>query len=384
MGNTLTLAYNKLQYMTAKNLSDPEADNYAKQQAAQAKQDAEAKKRKIEAAKNASEAEQQKKEAQEAALELQKRSQFSSVSENMAKASDGIIKVFISIALIAIILYGGYISANKAIGYSISFRLVSFLYGCLCFFYVIPQKLIDIYYYKNKFHHYAFLPLSTHVPIGNVERFFIGAFCYTEDDISRAAKEEVRRLYESGFNKSLKAVAETVTAVGAIAGAAVAANSNNPTKPASSSNKTSNDPKPLEPSPGNTVIPEVKPQVNNHAAPEVKPQVNKDAAPEVKPQVNNHAAPEVKPQVNKDAAPEVKPQVNKDAAPEAKSDTKLDAKPDAKPDAKSDETPVATPVVTPKSTPPPTPPASPQIKPTEVSGPPQLLRALYPPRHVRR
>jgi len=360
MGNTLTLAYNKLQYMTAKNLSDPEADNYAKQQAAQAKQDAEAKKRKIEAAKNASEAEQQKKEAQEAALELQKRSQFSSVSENMAKASDGIIKVFISIALIAIILYGGYISANKAIGYSISFRLVSFLYGCLCFFYVIPQKLIDIYYYKNKFHHYAFLPLSTHVPIGNVERFFIGAFCYTEDDISRAAKEEVRRLYESGFNKSLKAVAETVTAVGAIAGAAVAANSNNPTKPASSSNKTSNDPKPLEPSPGNTVIPEVKPQVNNHAAPEVKPQVNKDAAPEVKPQVN------------------------KDAAPEAKSDTKLDAKPDAKPDAKSDETPVATPVVTPKSTPPPTPPASPQIKPTEVSGPPQLLRALYPPRHVRR
>ena len=380
MGNTLTLAYNKLQYMTAKNLSDPEADNYAKQQAAQAKQDAEAKKRKIEAAKNASEAEQQKKEAQEAALELQKRSQFSSVSENMAKASDGIIKVFISIALIAIILYGGYISANKAIGYSISFRLVSFLYGCLCFFYVIPQKLIDIYYYKNKFHHYAFLPLSTHVPIGNVERFFIGAFCYTEDDISRAAKEEVRRLYESGFNKSLKAVAETVTAVGAIAGAAVAANSNNPTKPANSSNKSSNVPKPLEPSPGNTAIPEVKPDT----APEVKPQVNKDAAPEVKPEAKPEAKPEVKPDVKSDAATDVKP----DAAAEVKPDVKLDAAPDAAPVVTPKETPVATPketpVVTPKSTPPPTPPASPQIKPTEVSGPPQPLRAQYPPLHVRR
>ena len=72
MGNTLTLAYNKVQYMVAKNLSDPEADNYAKQQAAQAKQDAEAKKREAEAAKSVSEAEKKKRKEQEAAIELQK------------------------------------------------------------------------------------------------------------------------------------------------------------------------------------------------------------------------------------------------------------------------------------------------------------------------
>ena len=331
MGNTLTLAYNKVQYMIAKNLSDPEADNYAKQQAAEAKQYAEAKKRKVEAAKNATEAEQQKKEEQEAALELQKRSQFSSVGDNVANILNGVLKVFSSLLLISLILYGGYISANKAIGYNIPFRLLSFLYGCIFFIFVIPKMFFDIYYNNIKYHHYAFLPLTTHVPSGNFENFFIGAFCYTENDTSRAAKEEVRQLYEKGFKNSLKAVADVVTAVGAVAGAVVAANSNDPTKPTNSSNKSSNDPKPLEATPAK---PEAKPA-------EAKP----DATPaEAKPAEAKPAAPPAAPPV---APPPAPPAIK---APEAKPEDILS---------------------TPGQTPGQTPPASPKIQAKEPSGSPQ-------------
>ena len=347
MGNTLTLAYNKVQYMIAKNLSDPEADNYAKQQAAQAKQDAEAKKRKVEAAKNATEAEQQKKEEQEAALELQKRSQFSSVGDNVANILNGVLKVFSSLLLISLILYGGYISANKAIGYNIPFRLLSFLYGCIFFIFVIPKMFFDIYYNNIKYHHYAFLPLTTHVPSGNFENFFIGAFCYTENDTSRAAKEEVRQLYEKGFKNSLKAVADVVTAVGAVAGAVVAANSNDPTKPTNSSNKTSNDPKPLEASPAK---PEAKPETKP-AAPEAKP----EAKPETKP-----AAPPAAPPAAKPAAPPAA----KPAAPPA-------AKPAAPPAIKAPEAKPEDIQSTPGQTPGQTPPASPKIQAKEPSGSPQ-------------
>jgi len=343
MGNTLTLAYNKVQYMIAKNLSDPEADNYAKQQAAQAEQDAEAKKRKVEAAKNASEAEQQKKEQQEAALELQKRSQFSSVGDNVANILNGVLKVFSSLLLISLILYGGYVSANKAIGYNIPFRLLNFVYGSIFFFFVIPKMFFDIYYNNIKYHHYAFLPLTTHVPSGNFENFFIGAFCYTENDTSKAAKEEVRQLYEKGFKNSLKAVAEVVTAVGAVAGAVVAANSNDPTKPANSSNKTSNDPKPLEATPA-------KPE----AKPDAKP-AEKSVAPPPAP------AAEVKPPASPPAAPPaIKTPEAKPVAPPA-----IKA-----PEAKPQDIP-STPGQTPGQTPGPTPPPSPKIEVKGPSGSPQ-------------
>ena len=65
-----------------------------------------------------------------------------------------------------------------------------------------PKMFFDIYYNNIKYHHYAFLPLTTHVPSGNFENLFIGAFCYTENDTSRAAKEEVRQLYEKGFKNN--------------------------------------------------------------------------------------------------------------------------------------------------------------------------------------
>ena len=128
MGNTLTLAYNKVQYMIAKNLSDPEADNYAKQQAAQAEQDAEAKKRKVEAAKNASEAEQQKKEQQEAAYMNMSHSereaykkilQEQRVSTTVKKAQDdemiGIGHILLIITIV-LAIFGGMFFGAVALG----------------------------------------------------------------------------------------------------------------------------------------------------------------------------------------------------------------------------------------------------------------------------
>lgn len=228
MGNTLTLAYNKVQYMVAKNLSDPEADNFAKQQAAQAAQDKVVADRKKAADAKNKKTEEQKKAENEAAMELQRKSQFSTPKDFAAKTSDKIIAVFKSLLFTAVALYGGYISSNKAIGYNVPFRLLSFLYGALLWFIVIPLALIDIYYRKKVLPNYAFLPLSTHVPSNKFENFFIGAFCYKEDAASIAAKAEVMSQYEEGFSNSLKAVVGAVAAASAGAAVAVAASAPRP------------------------------------------------------------------------------------------------------------------------------------------------------------
>jgi hypothetical protein len=223
MGNTLTLAYNKVQYMVAKNLSDPEADNFAKQQAAQAAQDKVVADRKKAADAKNKKTEEQKKAENEAAMELQRKSQFSTPKDFAAKVSDKVIAVFKSLLFIALSLYGGYISSNKAIGYNVPFRLLSFIYGSLLWFIVIPLALIDIYYRKKVLPNYAFLPLSTHVPSNKFENFFIGAFCYKEDAASIAAKAEVMSQYESAFS-GVKATAAVATAAvaAAVVGASVA------------------------------------------------------------------------------------------------------------------------------------------------------------------
>ena len=79
MGNTLSLAYNKIKYSIDKELRDPEADAYAKQQALQAEQDKAVADRKAAAAAKASvdakEAEEKKLEDEEKA----RKSKFSPV-----------------------------------------------------------------------------------------------------------------------------------------------------------------------------------------------------------------------------------------------------------------------------------------------------------------
>ena len=323
MGNTLTLAYNKVQYMVAKNLSDPEADNFAKQQAAQAAQDKlVADRKKAEDAKK-SLTEEQKKAENEAAMELQRKSQFSTPKDFAAKASDKVIAVFKSLLFIALSLYGGYISSNKAIGYNIPFRLLSFLYGSLLWFIVIPLALIDIYYRKKVLPNYAFLPLSTHVPSNKFENFFIGAFCYKEDAASKAARQLVMSQYESGFT----GVKTAAVATAAVATAVVAASSiNSKSQPAPSA-------------PGTPV-----------ASPTATPTPSAPGTPVASPA----ATPATKPPGTPPATPASKPPGTPPAMPAS---------------TKPPGTPPAKPATKPPGTPPGTPPAIPAAKPAVGSKP---------------
>jgi hypothetical protein len=198
MGNTLTLVVNKIQYEADKYLKDPEADNHAKQLAAQKIQDEAKAKRKALLSKSKEELEEKAIKDKAEAEELASRSQFSSPQTFLAKASKAIITTFFSFLLIGIMLYAGKLEANKAIGYSPPMRIVSFIYGALFFFIVIPKSLYDIYWLKKKIPDYAALPIWNYVPNGFVEQVFFGLFSYIEDGDMKAAREEITRLYSQG------------------------------------------------------------------------------------------------------------------------------------------------------------------------------------------
>lgn len=200
MGNTLALAYNKVQYQLDSYLKDPEADNHARQLAAQAAQDKAAAERKAASdAESAADSEQAAAD-RKAALDLAARSKFSSPQTVISKIAKNTLNVFITLAIIALALYGGKIEANKAIGYNIPVRLFSFLYGAIFFFLVIPKSLYEIYWLQKPVPDYAPLPIWVYVPNGKVEQLFLGLFCYTEDNYSKAAREEVVKLYKGGLS----------------------------------------------------------------------------------------------------------------------------------------------------------------------------------------
>ena len=199
MGNTLTLAYNKVQYQLDAYLKDPEADNHAKQVAAQKAQDEAKEKRKALVSKSKSELDEKNKAAKAEAEELAKRSSFSSPQTIAAKIAKGILSTYISLILLGFILYAGKLEANKAIGYGVPMRIVSFIYGALFFFIVIPISLYDIYWLKKTIPDYAPLPIWNYVPDGWVEQLFLGAFSYVEDANSKVARERVAQLYSDGF-----------------------------------------------------------------------------------------------------------------------------------------------------------------------------------------
>jgi hypothetical protein len=114
----------------------------------------------------------------------------------------GIVKGFMSLILTLLILYGGHLAANEAIGYKIPFRILSFVYGCLFFFIEIPKMLIRRYWYEIKPAYYTYLPISTYEPMGDLEILFLGAFCYKEDNASQMARATVEALYKTAFEKS--------------------------------------------------------------------------------------------------------------------------------------------------------------------------------------
>jgi len=197
----VTSLYNKVQYLASNQLSDPNADAYARQQAEQAKQDAEAKKREEVAAAEKAKADAKKEEADAAAAELSARSKFDS-RKLITDTANGILTGLGSVILICFCLYGGHLAANQAIGYNAPFRVLSFLYGAIVFFYVIPRSLYKVYGKGETLPYYSFLPLSTYVPNGNLEGIVLGLFCYQENDETIAARKVVEELYAAAYNKS--------------------------------------------------------------------------------------------------------------------------------------------------------------------------------------
>jgi hypothetical protein len=199
--NLFTQIGNKIQYSISKWASDPEADAYAKEQAKQQEQDAETQKRINEAKEKGESSSEARAESDAKAKELAERSEFKPqrATSNIAA---GIIKGFMSLIFTLIVLYGGHLAANQAIGYKIPFRLLSFLYGCIFFFIEIPKMLIRRYWYQIKPPYYTYLPISTYVPNGDLEVLFLGGFCYKEDEASQMARATVETLYKTAFEKS--------------------------------------------------------------------------------------------------------------------------------------------------------------------------------------
>jgi len=197
----ITKLSNKINYHTSIALDDPDAEEHAKQQAIQQAQDKAVADRKLaedaDAAKQASDAEI----ASLNVKDLERRNKFN-VTRASGETASGILKIFGSLLLTAIMLYGGHLVANQAIGYNAPFRLLSFFYGSMFFFYHIPKGLYDKYINKKKLEFYSFLPLSTYHPTGDIEKFFLSPFCYSETQESQAARAVVESLYSTAFTKS--------------------------------------------------------------------------------------------------------------------------------------------------------------------------------------
>ena len=70
------------------------------------------------------------------------------------------------------------------------------------FFIQIPKMLISRYWYQIKPGYYTFLPISLYEPKGDLEVFFLGAFCYKEDTASQLARAAVETMYKTAFEKS--------------------------------------------------------------------------------------------------------------------------------------------------------------------------------------
>lgn len=192
---------NKIQYSIAQVVNDPKADEYARQQAIQARQDAEARARQDAANANASAAEKARIKAEADAKALSERSEFKP-QRATGNVAAGIIKGFMSFILTLVILYGGHLAMNEAIGYKIPFRILSFAYGCLFFFIEIPKMLIRRYAYQMKPPYYTYFPISTYEPNGDLEVLFLGGFCYKEDEASQMARATVETLYKTAFEKT--------------------------------------------------------------------------------------------------------------------------------------------------------------------------------------
>jgi hypothetical protein len=229
MGNTVSLAYKKFQYQLDEYLKDPEAENHAKQLKLQADQDAAVAKRKAKTTEEKEKADAEALEKKIAADALTARSRFSSPMTIISKIASSILSTFFSLIVIGIALYAGKLEANKAMGYSIPMRILSFIYGAVFFFFVIPKCLYEIYWLNKPIPDYAFLPLTTYMPVGNLEYLFFGPFSYIEDANIGSAHTEVMELYKKGFAKSTEVTSPTESNPGSPSSPAPATQTPKPT-----------------------------------------------------------------------------------------------------------------------------------------------------------
>lgn len=197
----LTSLSNKISYMVNTAVSDPKADAYAKDKAKQAEQDARVAKNKEKSDADAAAKAKAEQDAKDEAAKLSARSK-ASISGFLAQSSQGILTAFIVITCIAVALYGGHIAANQDIGYSPAGRLVSFMYGCILSPIIIIKYVLNIYYFNIPVPMWGFLPLSTYVPNGDMETFFLSPFCYKEDQGSIDARAKVAQNYLEAFQRT--------------------------------------------------------------------------------------------------------------------------------------------------------------------------------------
>ena len=197
----LTGIYNKIQYTMANAISDPKAEEFAKQQAIQKKQDEEVKRREAETSQAEAEKVAKKAADDAAAKDLAKRSQFNS-TEASADIAKRILNGFFYCLLILTALYSGHIAANLSIGYNAPFRVFSFFYGTLFFFLIIPYTLYIVYVKQQKIPSYTVLPMSTYTTQGTFESIIYGWYCYKEDEVSKAARAAIDQMYLNGFTRS--------------------------------------------------------------------------------------------------------------------------------------------------------------------------------------
>ena len=222
MGASWSAVSNRIEYM----FYDPKAEEFARHKAEREAQKAVDDKRRAEIAQSQL-TEQQKKEANDALNAKQKaereslatRSQFN-ISQLIGQSSDGIYFHVKALLLLCFMIYGGHIAVNQAIGYNIPFRILTFVYGMLCSIYIVPKALYDIYWKHIDLPYYAFFPLSTYQPKGDLEKYIVGPFCYIETPEAIEAREAVKKLYESGFVKAAVAASAVVSKVAAAAKAA--------------------------------------------------------------------------------------------------------------------------------------------------------------------
>jgi len=275
MGLVLTKVGNKIQYLASNVVSDPDAERYAKDAEAQAAHDAEVKAAKEAEQAKAAKAEADKKAADEAAEALATRSRFS-VKKLGSDISKGILQAVLILSIICFAVYGGSLAANQAIGYNAPFRLLSFFYGMIFSFFIVPKALYDIYWAKKTIPYYSVVPLSTYAPSSDLEKIFIGAFCYTENESVILARAAVINSYMNAFNKSISVTPAAVAAVAAVGSLKLGETSpeSKPATPPCGPKPSPPESKPITPPPAPISPPAAKPITTPAVKPITPPAAN--------------------------------------------------------------------------------------------------------------